>query len=415
MKKKIIFTSVVILILAVAGASLYQSFQPLEVSVINIEKSNFEQYHIEEGELKAASSTAVYASESETIVELKVVEGAFVKKGDMLVKLDDSNLQNELAILESEKSTIIAQSVAEKQLIGSSDISIQNESIELAKRDIDALKSTFDNNKTLLESGAVSEDVYNKSEIAYTNSLGRLSVEESKLKQLRIKQNLSSGKKQYYNSQVETLDIQIASMKDRIEKTSILAPNNGTISSFNFKSGDRVTKNTKLFSVSGKDNYEIEIYALAKKIKTLKTGDRVLIEIEVANQMKIIEGSITFISTQASEIVSALGLIEKKVKMLVKPSLVNEGEFILGEKVDVKLITFSKDNVIVISRDFIFPYEEGEALWTIENGTSKIMMIDKIHENSSKIILDAEVVESIDIIIPPYSDELEEGLDVSVK
>lgn len=413
-KKKIIILAIALIVIFGVSYTIFQSFQPLMVNTTIIEKSNFEEYNIEEGTVKSTNSSNVYATETEIVLELNVSEGDHVKKGDFLVKLDDSALKDELAILEYQRSTIVGQSISERQIIGSPDISIQNEAIELAKRDVDSIKNTLDNNKVLFDSGAISEDEYNRSSLAYTNSLSRLSIEESKLKQLKIKQSLSSGKSQYYNSQFEVIDIRIKQIKDRIEKTKISAPIDGVVSSFNLNEGDQVFKNAYLFNVSGKSSYEIEVYALANKIKTLKEGDLVLIELEFDNQIKTIEGNITFISSEASEIISPLGLIEKKVKLLVNPIYVEDGDLIIGETVDVKLITFKADNVSVVSRDFIFPYNDDEAYWTIENGKSKIVLIKKIHENASKIILDEANDLGIEIIMPPYSEKLEEGIDVSV-
>lgn len=413
MKKKIIIISIIVLVLGGIGFKIYQAKQPLKVVTAQIEKSDYEEYHYEEGEVQSREQMKVLSNVSGKIVDLFVEEGDTVNKGDVILNIDKDDLEYELNILYAQRNSLVGQQKSEGQTVKSSQLKLQEEAIEIAKNKVDSLEIELKRKKELFESGAISKNDFEVLEDQYKKAVGELNIQNFKLTTLKESSKLGSGKSQYYTGQIEKIDLQIQRLQEQMEEMTVVAPINGTIANIPFDKGDHVLQNQLLFEVFHPDLYEIESYVLAKEVKNLDIGMTAYIEIENQSKIETIKGRITFIAPNAIELVSPLGLIEKKVKVLVEPQ--KEVNLIQGEKVDVQYITYQKGNAQVISKDYIFPWNDGEGIWVIDEGKAKILKINKSFDSSSAVILENVLDEQTKIIIPPYPEKIEEGVKVISK
>lgn len=72
---------------------------------------------------------------------------------------------------------------------------------------------------------------------------------------------------------------------------------------------------------------------------------------------------------------------------------------------------YENEEKLVISKDYIFPGEDAEGIWVVENGISKVIELNKNFETASKILVEP-FVDSLEIIVPPYPDSIEENIKV---
>lgn len=410
MKKKILIIAVIVIVLGGIGFKYYQSKQPLAVNTVQIMKTDYEDYHYEEGTVESKERMKVFSSANGKIVDLFIEEGNTVNKGDVILNVDQEDLIYELDILYAQKNTLEGQEKSEGEVVKDSELKLQEESIEIAQNKVVSLQAELEKQKSLFESGAISQNDYEQIEEQYKQVVSELNIQNFRLMTLKESSSLGSGKSQYYEGQMEKIDLQIKQLEEQIQETQILAPMTGAISNFSLVEGDFITKNQLLLEIFNREQYEIETYVLAKEVKNLDTGMMVYIEVESQNKTETVKGEITFISSNAVELVSALGLIEKKVKVLVEPK--ETINLIQGEIVDVKFITYDKANAQVVSKDYIFPWNDGEGIWTIQENKAKIVTINKAYDSSSTVILEDEIGEETMVIIPPYPEQIKEGMEV---
>ncbi|WP_157950198.1 HlyD family secretion protein [Vallitalea okinawensis] len=411
MKKKILIIAVIIMVLGGIGFKYYQSKQPLAVNTVQIVKTDYEDYHYEEGSVESKDRIKVFSSANGKIVDLFIGEGDTVNKDDVILSVDQDDLKLELDILYAQKNALEGQEKSEGEVVKDSELKLQKESIEIAENKVSSLQAELEKQKSLFESGAISQNDYEQIEEQYKQAVSELNIQNFRLMTLKESSSLGSGKSQYYEGQMEKIDLQIKQLEEQIQETQILAPVTGTISNFSLVKGDFITKNQLLMEIFDPEQYEVEAYVLAKEVKNLDTGMTAYIEVESQNKTETVKGEITFISSNAVELVSALGLAEKKVKVLVEPK--EPINLIQGEIVDVKFITYDKVDAQVISKDYIFPWNDGEGLWIIKEDKAKIVTINKAYDSSSTVILEDEIGEDTVIIIPPYPEQIQEGIEVS--
>ena len=412
-KKKIVILISIIIVVLVGGLIIFQRLQPLKVDTITITESDYKEYHFEEGVVQSSDYLNIYSPVTSKVLSINVKEGDTVKKGDILLTMDNQDLNYDLNRLIAQKRSVIGQSKSEEQIVTGNDIKIQEELIAIKKRNADASKLDFDNSKLLYEKGALSLEAYTNSKDAYDSAINQLNAETYRLDAINQNRTLGSGKKEYYNSQIDMLEIQIAQLQEKINKTKIVAPIDGVISANSLKVGNMLAQNEFMFNITKGNTLEIETYVIAKYAKKMAPGDVVELEIERDYSSDAATGTITFVSNYATDVISPLGLVEKKVKVLIKPD--NDAALIIGEKVAVKFITYKSENSFVLSKDYVFPWDEGEGIWIVENGQSKIYKIDKMFETASKVLIQPFNDGSIEIIIPPYPENLKNGIEVSGK
>jgi len=412
-KRKLIIAGIVVVVVLGGANLMYQSSQPVAVDTVQIGLTDFEEYHIEEGVVEAAERVNVYSPESETVRAIFVEEGQVIKAGETLYQLEFDGLQYELDKLMAQKESTFGQSMAEEEAISSSDIQVQVQKQSKAKRIYDSKKADFESNQVLFESGAISKDALAKIEDEYQSAKANYNIEIFTLKTLQESQSMGSGKSQYYKGLIDGLDIQIQQIEERIMNCKVIAPIDGIISDFDLKVGDRLMKDSESLLILNKSEVEVVVYTSTKSAKQLFVGDTAFVEVEDQNDFISIKGEIKYIASAATDVVSPLGLTEKKVKVIV--AVKDSANLLLGEKLDVKFVTFSKLGAKVISRDYIFPWGDGEGVWVIADNKAQIMRVDKNYENASKIILSDATSEDLRLIVPPFVDTLEEGLSVTMK
>lgn len=407
-KRKVILGIGLGLIVLATLFTVVKKMQPLKVASLEIMPQKYESYIVEEGTVKSANQYAVLSPESENVTSVKVGEGQKVKQGDVLFLLDDSQLNYDLQALEANLESLQGQSLSESEAVDDRDLNIQRAILKKAQRDLRDKETAYEANEALYESGAISKDVYQDSMDDYYDAINTEEIERYRLDDLKAAQELGTGKKQYYQGQEKALNLEIEQMQLRLEAITVRAPIAGYVSGMTLSVGDYVQEDSFLFELVSPEQLFVEAYVDSKVAKLLKLEDIAIIEVPKENDYAKIEGKISSIGTVAQEIISPLGLIEKKVKVLL--AVEDKEALIVGESVDIDFITFSDEQVIALSRDYTFPWQAGKGIWVIQEGRAKVQPIEPIYESASKVIIESG--EALNIIVPPYDERLEEGMSV---
>lgn len=409
-KRKIIIILLSISVIFSVGFVVYKSLQPPVVNTVKLEKTNYEEYHFEEGIVQSKDNMKVYNTVGGNILKINVREGDQVKQGDLLLTINPEDLEYQLKELKAQKKSLLGDKISQEEAIKNTEISAQKEAVKIAENNVSVKDNEFKRYEELFKSGAVSKSTLEQIEQAFIQSQNELKIARFKLTTLIESSKLGEGRNDYFIGRIETLDIQIEQIENQIKESSIIAPTDGIISNFSLNEGDYISENQVILEMFSANDFEIEAYVSAKEIRNIGIGTVVYIEIEDQNEVILKEGLITFIAPNAVDLISPLGLIEKKVKIKVQPK--DEINLIQGEKVDIKIVTYHKDNVHVISKDFVFPWMDGEGMWIYTDGVAKIISIDKEFSSSSIVIPKESIDDNIEIIVPPYPDKIKEGITV---
>ncbi|MEG1634778.1 MAG: efflux RND transporter periplasmic adaptor subunit [Rikenellaceae bacterium] len=238
------------------------------LSIEAAELGDFNDYVRVNGSVLPIYTVQLTPLEGGTVDEKIVEEGAEVKKGDIILRI--SNPQLNIAILESEAS------LAEKEnFLRNTRVQMEQEKLQLRKDrlqielDLVRKKRNFDQQKSLYDKGLQSKELYMQAEEDFV-----LTQKQAELNAERWKQDSI-----FRNVQVENMEINLTSMqrnmalvRQRIENLNVKSPIDGELGLLDVAIGQSVTSGQKLGQINDLSNFKIEAMVDEHYIDRVKEG-----------------------------------------------------------------------------------------------------------------------------------------------
>jgi len=207
---------------------------------------------------------ATIASRVSAYVLYIAKEGTKVKKGDLLVKLDENDILSNINAIENNKKALDFQRKSLEENLKSLKVSYENQE-KIFKRD-----------KILYENKAISEEAYEKSQDAYARAY---SSYKGTIEQINAIEN-----------QMNALSSQANALEDSLNYTTIRAPFDGIVSKRYLKVGNLVTPGKPLLDLEGTGNiYEVYVDIPENILPFIKVGDKEKITLNGKSQDAIVE------------------------------------------------------------------------------------------------------------------------------
>jgi len=289
------------------------------------------------GKIQPAKDVKISPYISGEVVELFVKEGEFVKKGQPLAKIDP-----EIYISAYEK-TEAALNTAQANEANSKARLVQSES-QFNKATLD-----FERTKTLFEKDVVSQADFDAAKSAFEVA----------------KADVTAAKESYKSSQfqVSSAKASLRESRENLDRTTIFAPNDGTVSSLNVQVGERVTgastfsAGTEIMRIANLDVLEVNVEVNENDIVRVSMMDTAIIEVDAYLNRKF-KGLVTEIATSANTTgVSAdqVTNFDVKIKMLkssyedlIKPEKYISSPFRPGMSATVEIETETAMNILTV-------------------------------------------------------------------
>jgi len=413
-KWKLIFSSIAGVI--ILGFTLYNLTGGLEAELLEIQPQTIANTFREEGTVIPHIEQPIYALGSQEIIELSVKEGQVVQKGDVLAVLDTreldfqlKQLQAQLASTQGEQSKTFSEQY--ETLAKSHQLQIKQAELELA-----ALETNFKRLEELYNAGAVTRKELEDAQKAWEMARINLEKEKEALRLLEESYSASGGTTQYYAGRLEAIRAQIESLKYKIEKSTIRAPISGVVANLTVKKGELVQTGIPLMTVFDPDSYQVEVFILAQDISEIEKGMEVKLIDNRKNETIAFEGIVREISPAAIEKVSALGLLEQRVKVIIDFSLTPDRiKLFPGYKLDVEFTTAKRENELVVPKTVLFADKEGYSLWVVKGGKARIQPVEKGFENDQYIVIEKGLEQGDLVILDPQLAGLAEGKKIKGK
>ncbi len=320
----IISIVVVAIILLVVGKKAGWFGNSGEFKSVEVQKIN--KMHITEsvsatGKIQPETEVKISSEVSGEIIDLPVKEGQQVKKGDLLVRINPDLIQSALTQTEASLQNIKAN-------------------LAQAKASEKVAKLNYDRNKPLFDKGVISKSAWDQS------------VSDYEIAQANVKSA-------YYSVQSASANVKQA--QDNLERTTIYAPIDGTISSLDVELGERVVgtaqmAGTEIMRVADLSNMEVEVDVNENDIVKVDIGDSTKVEVD-AYLKKEFKGKVTEIANSAESDLTADQVTNFKVKVrilensyedLMKGKKKGDSPFRPGMTATVDVITTSKPDVLAV-------------------------------------------------------------------
>ncbi|SFF93863.1 HlyD family secretion protein [Salegentibacter agarivorans] len=371
-----------------------------EVEITKIEPIDIIETVSATGKIQPEIEVKLSSEVSGEIIELPVVEGQAVEKGDLLVRVNpdiyQSNVNRAQAGLETSRANYSQAQASLKQA-----------------------EANYNRNKSLFEKGVISKAEWDRI------------VSEYEVAQ-------ANKESAYYNMQSTAATVKEAT--DNLGRTNIYAPMSGTISKLDAELGERVVgtqqmAGTEILRVANLTNMEVEVDVNENDIVKVQVGDSTIVEVD-AYLGKEFSGIVTEISNSADAALTTdqvtnfkvkVRIIEESYKELLAGKDENYSPFRPGMTATVDIITNRKDNIIgvpisaiVIKNDTTAGKNEDqkyEAVFLKEGEKAELRKVTTGIQDDSNIEITEGLEEGETVITGPYNTvtkSLKEGDDVEV-
>lgn len=407
MKKKII--GIIVIAIIAAGAWIYISNQnkEIEVNTSDVIVGDIAEYVEELGTVTMRNRINVYSPISGRVAEVLVDIGDEVEEGDVLVKLDGEQLSRQIAELDAQRSAILAEyNEATKPLNDITKEKLELDILELTKR-IEAAEETVSYNEFLLQIGAISNEEYKtavKNLDSENRNLEKLELDLELLNE-PVSENIISG----YQAQLKQLDIKRQGLVKTGKDFTVSSGLTGKVLQKSIEKGSYLQPGMHIMEVGNLDELYIESDILVGDISDVKEGS----EVKISNKdLGIIdlEGIVKKIHPNAFSKVSDLGVEQKRIKVEIE--MINPLKDLRpGYDMDIKIITDSKKDVLLIPENAVFKMEEREFVFINENNTAVIREI-KTGIESQRLVEVREGLNERDMVILSPDEKVEEGIRI---
>lgn len=305
------------------------------------------------------------------IKSLNVEESKHVKKGELLVELDDEKYRLDLEQEEATRLKVLSELLVEKRFAepGETRSGPDREKIQKVKDDYEETRRRF-------HSGLISRAEFEKASKEYELSL--IESGEKKEEILAATKGLTQA------------EIRVKAAQMNLEKTKIKAPFSGIIHDIKVSPQEHVTSGRELFTLVNIDRIRVHAKVLESEIGKMKVGREVDLKFS-AYPGKIFKGEVKAISPvinpqdKTCNVIIDVANPEKEIK----PGMHVEVE--IAAEIHKDKLLIPQDAVLVRSgRKLAFVVEEGLAKWRyIDVGLENedyAEVLDGIKEGESVII-----------------------------
>lgn len=224
-----------------------------KITVEEVASGVFNDYIRIMGNVEPITFVQLSPLENGRVVEKVVEEGAMVKKGQVVIKLENPNLA--MSILDSdanlaEKQNLLRNTLLqmEKEKLALQQNRLQNE-VDIARK-----KRRYEQNQKLFDEDLIAKEDYLTAKEDYDMALKNNALVLEKQKQDSI----------YRSIEVENMEMNLANMKanfklvrERYENLNVKAPIDGQLGTLNVEIGQTVSQGSNIGIVNVLDDYKV--------------------------------------------------------------------------------------------------------------------------------------------------------------
>ena len=335
-KKILIVLGVVVAVLLAIAVIRGKKKSEIKVSIEKVGKGSITETVSAIGKIQPMSEVSISPDVAGEIIELHVMDGGSVTKGQLLLKINPE-------LVKSARDQMRASLSGAKASLASS-------KAQLARANANFIisRTSFNRSKKLYKDKVISSQEYENSQASFTNAEAELEV---------AKQSVESARFTIQSSQAV-----LNQASENVNRTSVYAPVNGIISTLNVELGERVVgtsqmAGTEMLKIADLNNMEVQVDVSENDIVSVSLNDSVFVELDAYKDRKF-KGVVTEIANSASNSISISNSAEQATNFVVKIKILRSSYEDLIEKnphpikpgmsASVEIITETTEDVLTL-------------------------------------------------------------------
>ncbi len=260
------------IVLAVVLLAAFNSIHgdTLPIRIAHVTYGNIRSVISTNGKIEPMQNFEAHAPVATTVKRVLVKEGDHVKRGQLLLQLDDEQARTDAARAiaqlrgaEADISAVQHGGTREEVLTTEAQLVKARADLDNAKRNLDAIQG-------LVKNGAASQGELNAAQAAYGTAQANVNLLENKLKD------------RYSKPEVERVDAQkteaqaaLSASNDILNKSNLRAPFDGIVYSLPVRAGNYVSPGQLLLQEADLSTVRLRAYVDEPDVGRLKPGERV--------------------------------------------------------------------------------------------------------------------------------------------
>ncbi|MEE4001855.1 efflux RND transporter periplasmic adaptor subunit [Tenacibaculum sp. FZY0031] len=224
------------------------------LSIAKVKQGEFDDYISISGSVAPIATIYMDAYEGGRVVEKKVEEGAMVKKGDIILRLENQNLYER--ILASENNLALKQNDLRSTRLNFDARQIEGQK-SLAQSDYELIqkKRAYNQNKTLFEEELIAKEEYLKAKEGYELAKRNNQIV---LKQTEQDTKLRTATMSELNSDLARMRKTLSMVYDRIDHLNVRAPADGQLGYLDAEIGQSINEGERIGQINVLTDFKIE-------------------------------------------------------------------------------------------------------------------------------------------------------------
>ncbi len=387
------------------------SEQAVPVAVVSPVKGTVQAGAGLTGKLAPIEEVQVAPKANGKISEMSVIVGQKVKKGDVLFRLDQTDLMQTVKQNEASLQSALA-SLKQTQSSASQSVDSVKNKVNQAANNIEQLKSSLiqaeqaladatinrDRTKLLFEQGAASKVELENAETALLNS--QTSVDSTKLKLKDAEDAYANAKSELNHanqkssvtvaqSSVNQAQVNLQNAKEQLANATVKAPISGIVANVTGATGQMATSQSAVVTIVNTDQLLVKAYLSEKEVKTVKAGDQVDVLIPALNK------------TMKAEIRSVSPVMDSEAKAYpIEVTIANaSNEFQADMVAEIKLPSADQGKALIIPKSAILEEEGKKYVFEVENNVAKKVEVSTGTESSDSAEIISGLTEKDQVVV----------------
>ncbi len=248
----LIVAALLVRIILVSGTSTYRT-QKDKLTISAVEQGSFKDYISIIGTVMPITTIYLDLEEGGKVVEKIIEEGEMVKKGEVLFRMENNDLN--LQILNTESQLAYQSNELRNTLIGMEQQKISNKQ-QLLNIDYEVvrLRRNFEQNNTLYEKGFISREAFLQSKENY-----ELAMRDRELRYERMVQDsiFRENQKSQMNNSLHNMQQNLFMVRQRLESLKVKAPADGQLGTLDIEIGQSINRGQRVGQLQILDEYKV--------------------------------------------------------------------------------------------------------------------------------------------------------------
>lgn len=251
--------------------------RPTAVSVQNIKKDSIINSTTYTGRTSVATETSVTAEYAGKVDKVFVSTGDTVKKGDILLTIDGSDLEKNI---EQAQVALNSAKLSYENTTGGSTTNQINQlknAVAQAQLGYDEALRNYNLYSELYAADTITEDQLKQIELSYKQAEHQLSAAKESLE---VTQNeVIPDSQAMAKVQIEQAQLSYDTAVSNRSKLTITAPASGVVTTANFKAGELIAQSAPAFIISNLNTIDVSIQVTESDLSKFKQGQQVAVSI----------------------------------------------------------------------------------------------------------------------------------------